>query len=358
MIWDVAICGGGPAGLAAAIHCARAGFSTVVLERTPGPPDKACGEGLMPRGLEALERLSIVSDLPPDECAPFRGIRYVQEDGGAVEARFARGTGLGVRRIALWRAVQQRAREAGAEIRNVGVRGLSGGRLETDAGPLEARLVVAADGLNSALRRAAGLEVPVSGPRRFGLRRHFRLPPWSDLVEVHWSAGAEAYVTPVGPGCVNVAFLWQEDALSEKASFDSLLDRFPALADRVRGATVESESRGAGPLSQRVKARTAAGLALIGDAAGYVDAITGQGLSLAFTSAELLVRSLPRELREPALSSALRRYEASLRAGWLRYAVPARSLLALARRPALRRRALGVLQRHPRWFSLLLRAVA
>src|SRR5207248_10777605 len=52
MIWDVAICGGGPAGLAAAIHSARAGFSTVVLERAPGPPDKACGEGLMPRGLE------------------------------------------------------------------------------------------------------------------------------------------------------------------------------------------------------------------------------------------------------------------------------------------------------------------
>jgi len=358
MIWDVAICGGGPAGLAAAIHSARAGFSTVVLERAPGPPDKACGEGLMPRGLEALERLSVVSEVPPDQCARFRGIRYVQEDGGAVEGRFPRGSGLGVRRIALWRAVQQRAREAGAEMRNAGVRGLAAGRLDTDAGPIEARLIVAADGLNSALRRAAGLEVPVRGPRRFGIRRHFRVPPWSDLVEVHWSAGAEAYVTPVGPRSVNVAFLWQEDALSEKASFESLLDRFPALADRVRGATVESESRGAGPLSQRVKARTAAGLALIGDAAGYVDAITGQGLSLAFTSAELLVRALPRELREPALSSALRRYEASLRAGWLRYAVPARSLLALARRPALRRRALGVLQRHPRWFSLLLRAVA
>ena len=312
----------------------------------------------MPRGLEALERLSVVSEVPPDQCARFRGIRYVQEDGGAVEGRFPRGSGLGVRRIALWRAVQQRAREAGAEMRNAGVRGLAAGRLDTDAGPIEARLIVAADGLNSALRRAAGLEVPVRGPRRFGIRRHFRVPPWSDLVEVHWSAGAEAYVTPVGPRSVNVAFLWQEDALSEKASFESLLDRFPALADRVRGATVESESRGAGPLSQRVKARTAAGLALIGDAAGYVDAITGQGLSLAFTSAELLVRALPRELREPALSSALRRYEASLRAGWLRYAVPARSLLALARRPALRRRALGVLQRHPRWFSLLLRAVA
>jgi len=358
MIWDVAICGGGPAGLAAAVHAARAGFSTVVLERTPGVPDKACGEGLMPRGLEALERLSVLGEVADDQCTPFRGIRYVQEDGSSVEGRFRAGSGLGVRRTALSQALQRRAREAGAEIRNAGVRSVSGGRLDTDAGTVEARLVVAADGLNSALRRAAGLELPVRGPRRFGLRRHLRLPPWSDLVEVHWSAGAEAYVTPVGPGCVNVAFLWQEDALAEKASFESLLDRFPALGERVRGATLESEARGSGPLSRPVKARVAPGLALIGDAAGYVDAITGQGLSLAFTSAELLVRLLPRDLREPALSRALRRYDASLRAGWLRYAVPARSLLALARRPALRRRALGILRRHPSWFALFLRAVA
>jgi len=357
VIWDVAICGGGPAGLAAALHAARAGFSALVLERTPGVPDKACGEGLMPRGLEALERLSVLGDVPPDQCTPFRGIRYVQEDGAGVEARFRGGGGLGVRRTALSQAVQRRAREAGAEIRTASVRGLSARGVDTDAGPVEARLVVAADGLNSALRRAAGLELPVRGPRRFGVRRHLGLLPWSDLVEVHWSAGAEAYVTPVGPRCVNLAFLWQEDAFDEKVSFESLLDRFPALRERVRGAPVESEARGAGPLSRGVKARTAPRLALIGDAAGYVDAITGQGLSLAFTSAELLVRALPQRLSEPELTPALRRYDASVRAGWLRYAVPARTLLALARRPALRRRAFGVLQRNPAWFSLLLRAV-
>jgi len=357
MIWDVAICGGGPAGLAAAVHAARAGFSTLVLERTPGAPDKACGEGLMPRGLEAVERLSVLDAVPAGDRMPFRGIRYVQEDGSSVEARFRAGSGLGIRRTALSEAVQRKAREAGAEIRTTGVRGLSGGRLDTDDGPVEARLIVAADGLNSALRRAAGLELPVRGPRRFGLRRHLRLPPWNDLVEVHWSAGAEAYVTPIGPRCVNLAFLWQEDALAEKASFESLLDGFPALSERVRGAPVESEARGAGPLARRVKSRAAPGLALIGDAAGYVDAITGQGLSLAFTSAERLVRLLPRDLREPALTQALRRYDRSLRADWLRYALPARGLLALARRPKLRHSALSVLQRHPAWFSMLLRAV-
>ncbi|HWE23981.1 MAG TPA: monooxygenase, partial [Myxococcales bacterium] len=126
----------------------------------------------------------------------------------------------------------------------------------------------------------------------------------------------------------------------------------------IRDAPAESETRGAGPLARRVTARTATGIALIGDAAGYVDAITGQGLSLAFSSAELLVRALPRDLREPELSRALRRYDASLRGEWLRYAVPARALVALAGRPRLRQAALDLVQRHPSWFRLLLRLVA
>jgi flavin-dependent dehydrogenase len=238
------------------------------------------------------------------------------------------------------------------------VRAVRRGVVETDAGTIESRLIVGADGLNSAVRRYAGLELPMEAPRRYGVRRHLRTAPWNDLVEVHWSDCGEAYVTPVGPSCVNVAFLWHEAALPERASFESLLDRFPALRDRVAGAAVESEARGAGPLSRRVRARVAAGMALIGDAAGYVDAITGQGLLLAFTSAELLVRALPADLREPELSRALRHYDRSMRAEWLRYAVPARALLALARRPRLRAGALRLVDRHPSWFSLLLRAVA
>jgi flavin-dependent dehydrogenase len=98
-------------------------------------------------------------------------------------------------------------------------------------------------------------------------------------------------------------------------------------------------------------------LALVGDAAGYVDAITGQGLSLAFAGARLLVLALPRPLGEAPLSEALRRYDRSLRVAWLRYALPARGLLALARRPRLRKRTLSLLQRAPRLFGALLEAV-
>ena len=357
MTWDLAICGGGPAGLAAAIHAAKRGFRTVVLERSAPPPDKACGEGLMPRTVDALARLGVLADVPADQQTPFRGIRYVH-GSGSVEARFKGGAGLGIRRTALSRALERRARTAGAEIRSASVRGLRPGEIDTDEGAIEARLIVGADGLNSSVRRHAGLELPQRGARRYAVRRHVRTAPWNDLVEVHWSDRAEAYVTPIARDCVNVAFLWHEHGLAEKVSFEVLLDDFPALRDRIRDAPAESEARGAGPLARRVSARTARGIALIGDAAGYVDAITGQGLSLAFSSAELLVRALPRDLREPGLSRALQRYDASLRSDWLRYALPARALVALAGQPRLRSGALRLIQRHPAWFRLLLRLVA
>jgi flavin-dependent dehydrogenase len=236
------------------------------------------------------------------------------------------------------------------------VRGFDDGtsaRVHTGSGNVEARVVVAADGLHSALRRAAGLEFPPAQRARFGIRRHFHLPPWSDFVEVHWAAGVEAYVTPVGPESVNVALLF--DGTDEGRSFESLFARFPALRERVGSAPAESEARGAGPLLQPVRARATGRLALVGDAAGYVDAITGQGLALAFLSAERLVEALQ---AEPDVARALRRYDASLRTEWLRYSVPARGLLALSARPRLRSRGLRLCERHPALFGALVRAVA
>ena len=350
MIWDVAIAGGGPAGLAAAIRAAQKGLRAVVLERAAGVPDKACGEGLMPAGVRELNLLGARVEV----AQPFRGIRYLQE-GGAVEAIF-RGdqTGLGIRRTVLAKALRDRAQEAGAELRHATVQSAQAKErhveIATDAGPVEARLLIAADGLHSPLRRAAGLDLP--GPPslpRFGIRRHFQLAPWSDLVEVHWSAGVEAYVTPVGPRSVNVAFL-----SGRGAGFDELLQHFPQLQALLQNAAPDSETRGAGPLLQRVRARRANRLALLGDAAGYVDAITGQGLSLAFAGAALLFESLPQDLsQDPA--PALLRYDRALRTRWLRYALPAHALVALSRRPAMRRTLLKAIP--SRFFGALVEAV-
>jgi flavin-dependent dehydrogenase len=107
--------------------------------------------------------------------------------------------------------------------------------------------------------------------------------PWSDHVEVHWAPGAEAYVTPVADDCVGIALL-----SSGRGGFDRHLEEFPALRDRIEGHPHEPD-RAAGPLRQKVSSRTAGRVLLVGDAAGYVDALTGEGLGLAFGAAELLV---------------------------------------------------------------------
>ena len=353
---DVAIAGGGPAGLAAAIRAAQRGFRTVLFERNPAVPDKACGEGLMPSGVRELERLGI--RIAQDRCAPFRGIRYLQEDGTVLEARFGTESGIGIRRMALGEALRDRALASGVDVRHgtvIGATALPGCiELQTDAGAAQARLLIAADGLHSPLRRAAGLDLPHGpAPVRYGIRRHFALPPWTDFVEVHWAEGVEAYVTPVGPGSVNVAFLREGET---KDRFDELLGRFPLLRERIGDAGAASEVRGAGPLLQRVRARVGERLALIGDAAGYVDAITGQGLSLAFAASAVLMEALPDDLSAD-LRPALQRYEAGMRARWLRYALPAHALVALARRPGLRRSALRSIARFPPAFGVVVRIV-
>jgi len=354
---DVVIAGGGPAGLAAAIRSAERGLRTLLLERSASVPDKACGEGLMPAGAHELERLG--ARIPQGGSASLRGIRYLEEDGTVLEGQFGGRPGMGIRRTVLAEALRERAAAAGAELRRGTVLAthprFDAVEVGTDSGVLDARLLIAADGLHSPLRRAAGLDAGNgSGPMRFGIRRHFALAPWTDFVEVYWAPGIEAYVTPVGPRSVNVALLHDRDGARD---FDDLLAPFPALRERLAGASVDSDLRGAGPLLQRARARWAERLALVGDAAGYVDAITGQGLSLAFAASSVLMESLPDDLSLD-LGPALRRYDERLRARWLQYALPAHALVALSRRPALRRAALRSVSAIPGAFGALVRLVA
>jgi 2-polyprenyl-6-methoxyphenol hydroxylase-like FAD-dependent oxidoreductase len=314
--------------------------------------------------VRALERLGVRALLEPADCAPFVGVRYVQEDGTFAEARFAKATGggLGVRRLALAGALSRRAVEVGVALRDRAPvrrhqRLADRVIVELDDERIEAKLLVAADGMASPLRRAAGLARPARGPRRFGLRQHFRCAPWSPFVEVHFQRGLEAYVTPAGASRVGVAFLW-EDGTQAEISFASLLNQFPRLLAQLAGAPADSEPRGAGPLARGVRARTADRLVLVGDAAGYVDAITGEGLSLAFHSAELLARVLPDALVRGGSRAALAVYEREAARAFRRYALLTRGVLALSRRPWLRRRVVGLLGRAPRLFSATLGWVA
>ncbi|MCH9761678.1 MAG: NAD(P)/FAD-dependent oxidoreductase [Actinomycetia bacterium] len=274
---DLVVAGGGPAGLATAIHAARAGLEVTVIERRTGPIDKACGEGLMPH---AVRQLDLLGTRPAGRR--FRGVSYV--DGRrCVTAPFASGTGLGVRRSVLHAALQQTATSSGVSL----VHDKVGPIIQTDksltVNGIRARYLAAADGLHSPIRAELGLQRPSARTRRWGIRRHVTIAPWSDCVEVHWSQHAEAYVTPVADDCVGIAIL-----TSRQGRFEYHLAQFPLLRERIDGHPHQPD-RAAGPLRQKVRNRVAGRVLLVGDAAGYVDALTGEGLGLAFAAARLLV---------------------------------------------------------------------
>ena len=367
---DVLVIGGGPAGLATAIGVRLAGFSVRVLERSQPPLDKACGEGLMPDAVRQLEALGV--KLAADESRPLRGIRYIDGDLVA-EGTFPQESGLGVRRLHLHRALAARAAALGVELRwGVAATGLSemdpglGWRLHgaeyrvagaaTDQGLVPARWVVGADGLLSRVRRWAALDGAASrgtaaklGRRRFGVRRHYACRPWSESVEVYWGERCEAYVTPVGPCEVGVAILWS----GRKAGFDALLAQFPALAGRLAGAPRSSSDRGAGPLAQRVRGVRRGNVALVGDAAGYLDAITGEGIAVALHQAAALAAALRTANGENEADGLAAYAAAHRRIGRLPAAMTG-LVMGLDRWTWLRRRALRALAAEPALFCRLL----
>jgi menaquinone-9 beta-reductase len=358
-IRDAVVVGGGPAGLFFAAAAAARGLDVTVLERRAGPVDKACGEGLLPGGVRALSTLGVLGRIGRDDAAPVREIRWIEGDGVTAALRLPAPGGCGVRRTALSAALRARAVELGAELiegTEVRAHRREGDRIWAelaDGGAVAARVLVAADGLASAVRAREGLDRPVPDRPRFGVRRHFALAPWSDAVEVHFGDGAEAYVTPAGAGRVGVAILFEAGA---EPRFDALLARFPAVEAALSGAAPDSAIRGAGPLARAARARVADRLVLLGDAAGYVDAVTGEGLSLAFGCALELAALLPGALARGATRAALAPYESVWRRRFLPYAAWTRAVLALARRPALRRRVLALAAARPRPFERVVAA--
>lgn len=339
----VLVVGGGPVGLITAIHARLAGLEVTVFDRAHPPVDKACGEGLMPGGVRMLDALGVRVD--PDGCSPFRGIRYI--DGDAVaEGLFSDGSGLGVRRLHLHRAMVARAEAVGVALRwGVEVTGITPSGLQTSAGEARGELIVGADGLRSRVRALAGLEGRPARLQRFGVRQHFKVAPWTDMVEVWWADGCEAYVTPAGPNRVGVAFLLS----GMRARFPEMMARFPALARRLEGAEVDSQARGAGPLSQTAGAVFRPGatpVALVGDAAGYRDAITGEGLSLGFHGAKAVI--------ELAVAGRLAEWPARHRAMVRLPFALIDLLLWVERRPWLRRRVVRALAREPEVFGRML----
>ena len=322
--------GVGPVGLATALYAARAGLDVAVVEPRDGVIDKACGEGLMPGAVAALSDLGV-----PLVGHPIEGIRYLDGTRTA-EATFRHGPGRGVRRTTLHRALREAVLGAGVRT--------GAARRRRDRGPRRpparrrraTRYLVAADGLHSPIRRMLGLDAPVGGPSRYGQRCHVAVAPWTSFVEVHWSPSAEAYVTPVGP-----------DRGRRRAHRRTPPARRPARRLPAAGAAPRRAPGGAGA---RRRAAAAAGAStgrrpvlLAGDASGYVDALTGEGIALGLAHARAAVAAV--HAGEP------RRYEREWRRlGW-RHELLTHGLLAATRHRGLRTRVVPAASVLPGVFS-------
>ena len=344
---DLLVIGGGPAGLATAIAAAMSGLSVLVAEPGGTPIDKCCGEGLLPAAVFALGVLGIPAEALLAAGERMRGIRFRQgrRSAGADFSSLA----VGMRRTALHALLHQRATRLGIETmaapaRLAPVRQMP--EVLVGERTIRPRWIVGADGGQSAVRTAAGLQQGHVRSRRFALRRHFELADGaerSEYVEVYWARGAQAYVTPVGGNRVGVAVLAKE----KLPSMASALERFPELRDRLAGAATCSAARGAVTLHQSL-ARTVQGpLALVGDAGGSVDAITGDGLSLAFLSSLALAAALKEGRLDP--------YEHAHRKLFHFPRMMSRTLLGMGSHPAVTTAAVGLLGHVPYLFSSLLR---
>ena len=283
---EVFVAGGGPAGLAAAIAARQRGFSVTLVDCAYPPIDKACGEGIMPDGLSALRELGVA--LSPANAFPFCGIRFVNENH-RIEANFARGQGYGIRRTRLHEILVAKATDLSVRMHwGSRITGLTSNGVCVNGREIACKWIICADGQNSRLRGWSGLDATGPARKRFGFRRHFRVLPWSEYVEIYWANCGQMYVTPVSHDEICVAFITPNPQLR----FDQALLSFPAIAERLLGAQAGTREQGAVTPTRRLRKVCRDRLALVGEASGSVDAITGEGLSMSFRQAVALANAM------------------------------------------------------------------
>src|SRR5438477_7950602 len=358
---DVAVVGAGPAGTAAALFAARRGYRVIVVDKQAFPRDKPCGEGLMPGGRPVLRELELEDAIVSGGAPPLHGIQFGLAGQPPVAVPFpehgGEQAGLGIRRLAFdARLVDALGHESRiqfcpqTEARDI--RPADGGSacVITAAGEIRTRVVAVADGLRSPFRHRLGWTVGPRPPHRYGVVAHWTMDaPVDPWVRITFDRGLEVYEGPVAGNQRMVALLCYQDRMRE---FSGRLEaRYRAVARALRPALRSAELVGAvsavGPFWSRATTVADRGIFLVGDAAGFTDPITAEGVATGLRQGCAFAVAL----QSPNPEHAYRQAHRGLTKDPRRLAA---LFLRLSRTPALVNRAIRNHERAPQTLSKLL----